>query len=121
MLRVMQITSGPGLGLLPPVRFSLHCGPLCFCPEQAPGENRVDGCALVLCPLFTFKCKHLLRVVRCQALRSAPRRHQPLRRWCLKAQDGRGMSQRKEGISPHSGGCSCIPVIPGLKAVPAMR
>ena len=101
MLRVMQITSGPGLGLLPQVRFSLHCGPLCFCPEQAPGENRVDGCALVLCPLFTFKCKHLLRVVHSQALHLAPRRHQPLRRWCLKAQDGRGMSQRKEGISPH--------------------
>ena len=78
MLRVMQITSGPGLGLLPPVQFSLHCGPLCFCPEQAPGEDRLDGCALVLCPLFIFKCEYLFHIVCCQALRSVPRGHQPL-------------------------------------------
>lgn len=61
----------------------------------------MDGCALVLCPLFTFKYKHLLHVVHCQALRSGPRSHQPLRWWYLKAQDGRELSQKKEGISPH--------------------
>lgn len=68
MLRVTQIISGLGLGLLSLVRFSLHVAPCVVCPEQAPGRGRADRWALVLCPLFTFRCKHLSRVVLCQAL-----------------------------------------------------
>lgn len=53
MLRVTQIISGLGLGLLSLVRFSLHVAPCVVCPEQAPGRGRTEGGRLYSAP-----CSH---------------------------------------------------------------
>ena len=120
-VRVMQITSGPGLDLLPLVRLSLHCGPLCV-SAQSRLQERTGWMGV---HLYSALCSLSSTNICCMLSTARPcaRAHGAISLldggiWRLRMA---GSCPRRRRGSPHTaGGCPCIPVIPGLKAVPAI-